>query len=227
MAVEGHGDVAAIEELVRRLMARSTYLPAPWDVFLDRGPPLRIGGISALTGRTKNQDNWLRHIRRAGGRAGGILVVLDGDADFVEGRPFCPFETAALLVDRAREAGAGSTFSLACVFAMKEYEAWLAAGVESLAGKPVEGFELIRHGVTAPSDLNVRRGWKEWLRKQCGQRLYTPTIHQLPLTRMLDLDLVLSRNCRSFLRLASAIDRLIVAIRTGTHIASPAKPNQV
>jgi hypothetical protein len=107
--VEGEGDEAAVPALVGRLL---TQLPddLQGQLFPDNAP-MRVGGIESLTGRST--DRLLTYVRRANGRKnlGVILVLLDGDADVVEGQPFCAVTAARMLAERSRGVGAGMAFS--------------------------------------------------------------------------------------------------------------------
>src|SRR5262249_32028437 len=179
-----------------------------------------------LTGR--HQSNWLRWLEAAQKRPhlGAVLLFLDGDARAIEGGPFCARQVACRLAQRARRVGAGTTFSVAVVFACREYESWFIACVEHLAGKPLPPDDRpgIRDGTPAfPSDPEVNpRDAKGWL----GQRMhagYKETRDQEPLTRLLtdQLPHLRGRPVRSFRRLENALLQLIGAIRSGTPVATP------
>jgi hypothetical protein len=159
---------------------------------------------------------------------GGVLLLLDGDLRRFQGQPFCARDAGYYLSERARAAGAGSLFSAASVLALQEYESWLIAGIESLAGKSLpDGRPGVRAGTTLPGgDLEVApRGAKEWL----GRRMdsgYAPTTDQEPLTRLLveDLDPVRKQGMRPFARLEAAVKQLVDAIRSGKHVVTPEPP---
>jgi hypothetical protein len=123
----------------------------------------------------------------------------------------------------ASEAGGGSLFSVATVFAVKEYETWLIAGVESLAGKRLpDGRAGIKSGVTTPSGNleEAPRDAKGWLNTQMPQG-YKPAKDQEALTEMVDLETVRRRGLRSFRRLENALQQLLLAIRSDQHIVTP------
>ena len=215
--VEGDADEAAVHVLVRKVL---TGLGGWEDFFLD-DYVFRVGGIHGVTG-SKRHD-WVRWLGAANKRPnlGAVLLVLDGDADSVEGQPFCAARVAATLAQRAREAGAGQCFSVACVFACREYESWLIAGVDSLRGKPLDDGRpgLRTDAPNCPADTDVHpRGAKEWF-KMNMERGYKPTTDQKPLTELLDLEVVRSR-ARSFRRLESALRQLMAAVKSGKHIPS-------
>jgi hypothetical protein len=194
-------------------------------MFLDKDA-IRIGGIKQLIGSQRNCQRWLDKLEAAGLRHGSaaVLALFDGDADQIEGSPFCAYEAAKMLVSRAKQVGAGQTFSLACVLARQEFESWLIAGVESLAGQFLpDGREAVESGVTCEGmDVEENpRGAKAWL----GARMltgYRETTHQVALTEMVSLERIRTRNPRSFRRLETALDQLIAAVRNRTPIISPA-----
>lgn len=220
---EGLGDVPASRTLVDRLL--KSLDPAPWDCLWLDPNPFKLGGIHAITGRVANQ--WTMKIEAALKRknVGAILTVLDGDADDVAGKPFCAYDVAADLAKRARLVGAGQTFSLAVVFAMKEFESWIIAGAASVAGRALpDGRIGLKPEARAP-DGNIEniRDAKRWLSERMSLG-YKPTEHQNSLTAMMDLAEVRGRALPSFLRLERAIGQLVTAVRDGRHIATPPSP---
>jgi len=114
------------------------------------------------------------------------------------------------------------------VFACQEYESWLIAGVEALAGRPLppDGRPGVHPGTTAPAgNLELApRDAKKWLGKHMASG-YKPTMDQGPLTKLLveNLGPVRQRALRSFRRLETALQELVNAIRSGNHIVTPEK----
>ncbi|MCI0458102.1 MAG: DUF4276 family protein [Gemmataceae bacterium] len=222
--VEGEGDALALPVLVKHLLTEQ----AAWDcLFLDPDP-FRVGGIHALTGN--KQQEWKKKLAAAAKRSrlGGVLLVLDGDADKVEGKSFCATTVARLLSARARDVGAGTRFSVATVFSCMEYESWLLAGLEVLAGKPLpDSRPGVKAGQRAPEgDLEkAPRDAKKRL-SECMESGYKETLDQEPLTKLLieDLKPVRDRGLRSFRRLESAIAQLVEALRSDKHIVTPEDP---
>src|SRR5258708_11523093 len=210
LLVEGSGDVQAVPSLVGGLLTR---LPDEFQgqLFLDNAP-LRIGGVHQITG--KRQGDLPRHLGNAAKRPrlGATLLILDGDADRVEGRPFCAVEVARTLAQRATAAGAGSQFSFAAVFLRQEYESLLIAVADQLPG--------LNLGVTLPpAPEESPRDAKGWLHKHLADG-YNPTDRQLELTRAVkDWTPVRSLNC--FQRLEHALIELAGAGATSRHIVSP------
>lgn len=221
LITEGHGDVRAAPKLISRLLT-DRHSDA-WSYLLVDPHPIRIGGVETISGRPRQQALWLQRLQTATLRkdVGGILLLLDGDKKFFEGRPFCPVAAAKSLAKRAHDARAGAVFSLAVVFACQEFESWLIAGIEPLAGASLEGRPGVKPGTPAPDfDVERRRGAKEWLRQNMVNG-YKQTTDQLPLTERVDLELVRSKNLRSFRRLEHALSELVISIHTGQHSVTP------
>jgi hypothetical protein len=106
---------------------------------------------------------------------------------------------------------------------VKEYETWLIAAIESLAGKLLpDGRHGVRAGVAAPSGNleDAPRDAKGWLSRNMHS-VYKEATHQRPLTEMADLSLIRNRGLRSFRRFENALQQLIDAIRSDQHIATP------
>lgn len=222
--VEGNGDRAAVPVLVKRLL---TDLGGWSDLFLDEHPFI-VGNAAQLT-REGGKD-WLRWLHAAQKRPklGAVLLVQDGDLVRIRREEFCPVRFARRLGGQARTVGAGTTFSLATVFARQEYESWLLPCVDHLAGVPLpDGRPGIRAGVTAPEgDLEeAPRDAKRWLDGQMDGG-YKETRDQEPLTQLMihHLDAIRSRGLRSFRRLENALAQLLASLRSGRHTVTPADP---
>jgi hypothetical protein len=213
--------VSAAPVLVKNLL---TELQA-WDcIFLDPDP-FYLGGVANLFG--KKEDNWKRKLQFAGkrGQLGGVLLLQDGDVELQRGHPLCARDIGRDLSRRARDAGAGSLFSVASLFALQEFESWLIAGIESLAGKKLADRRIaVPAGITAPEgDLEKHpRDAKGWLNQRMPSG-YQVNSDQERLTRAVDLNAIRQRNLRSFRRLESALRQMVDAIRSGKHIVSPSE----
>jgi hypothetical protein len=210
LLVEGEGDVQAVPSLVGRLL---TQLPddLQGQLFLDNAP-LKIGGIHQITG--KRQGHLARHLGNAAKRPklGAALLVLDGDADRVEGRLFCAVEVARTLAQRATVAGAGALFSFAAVLLRQEYESLLLAVADQLPG--------LKPGVTSPpAPEESPRDAKGWLHENLADG-YNPTDRQLELTRAVK-DWTPVRLLSCFPQLEHAVMELAVAVATSRHTVSP------
>src|SRR5262249_4275836 len=148
-------------------------------------------------------------------KLGAALLVLDGDADRVEGELFCAVEVARTLAQRATAAGAGAQFSFAAVFLRQEYESLLLAVADQLPG--------LEPRVTLPPGPEEHpRDAKGWLHDNLAEG-YNPTERQLELTRAVtDWEPVRMLNC--FQRLEHALAELVTAVSTSRHIVSPQRP---
>jgi Domain of unknown function (DUF4276) len=219
--VEGPGDVTAVPLLLRRLLAHHEL-----QSVIGIGFPFRVGEINSFS--SEDKPKWNKLLRAALKRpdTGGVLLLLDGDTRRWRRQPFCPVTAARILVKEAVDAGAGVVFSLAVVFARQEFETWLLAGVESLAGREMSDKRPgVRAGARPPEgDLELApRDAKRELGKlmQFG---YKPTLDQADLTKLVDLELVRKSNLTAFLRLERVICQLAEAFRAGKHIATPVQP---
>jgi Domain of unknown function (DUF4276) len=219
---EGHGDEAALPVLVRKLLREKDSAgrffvdheviressPVKWNK--EEGRPDFAKWVSRVT------------IALRRGNLGGVLAVYDGDAPTFpagSGTPFCAGNAAKVMARAAAEAGAGKTFSLAVVFACVEYESWIIAGIESLAGKRYkDGRPALPTELKFPPGDRESHG-KRWLEQH--YRGYRPTLDQSALTDLLDLGVVRAKGLRSFRRLEHALDQLLDAASKGTHISTP------
>ena len=219
---EGQGDEAALPVLVRKLLLERN---RGRDFFADKDV-MRGASYMKWDKEAKRPDysKWISRVTAASRRAnlGGVLAVYDGDAPFFPAGSrtlFCAADAAKVLAQVAAGAGAGKTFSLAVVFACTEYESWIIAGIESLAGKRyTDGRPAMPPGLTFPPG-NCEAHGKKWLEQHCPG--YRPTLDQGALTDLLDLGIVRAKGLRSFRRLEHAVDQLLEAADRGTHILSP------
>jgi hypothetical protein len=216
--VEGEGEAAAVPTLVRRLISEKGGWP---DIFLD-DHPFRVGSVEKLV-KAEHRE-WKRFLGAGLKRpnVGGVLLILDGDADKAGGKTFCAAEVARSLAGAARQVGAGTTFSVAVVFARQGFESWLIAGIASLRGQALPDGRLVGSEATAPEgDLEVSpRDAKGWL-SAILEGGYKPTRDQAVLTKLIDLDVIRGRGLRSFRRLESALATLLEAFRSNQPTASP------
>ena len=217
--VEGKGDASAVPKLVGRLL---TEVDA-WDcLFLDP-KPFVVKGLGRLL---KNDcERWIRWLGTAAKRAdiGAVLLVLDGDIERIQGEVFCAANVARRLAEEATRARGGELYSVATVFAFQEYESWLIAGVESLAGRQLkDGRPGVKRGTTPPDwDLeSAPRDAKGWLRNVMTSGC-NPVRDQTSLTEIVDLEFVRNRSMRSFRRLENAVSQIVSAIRDESPLTSP------
>ena len=222
---EGHGETSALPVLARKLLQEKD---SEHRLFVDEDI-IRTHNPSGLVKWNKqgghvDYENWLWYIRIAARRnnVGGILAVFDGDADkFPAGAnfAFCAATAATSMAEAASRIGAGRNFSVAVVFACVEYESWIIAGAESLAGKSFrDGRPVLARDVVFPGGAPESHG-KKWLEKHCIG--YRPTRDQRPLTELVDLQVVRNKRLRSFSRLDHAIEELLVAVSNQSFISTP------
>lgn len=145
--VEGHGEVGAVPELLRRLNAWI----AP-SKYVHVAAPIRTNRSRFLN----DEEEFSKLLQLASHKAtaeGWILVLLDADDD-------CPVELCANLESRATQCLPHRKISV--VIANREYEAWYIAAAESLAG--YRGFQPLPN-LTLP-DPDQPRNAKGWLSQQ-------------------------------------------------------------
>jgi hypothetical protein len=219
---EGYGEVSALPVLVGRLLrekdTRDT-LFVDHDVIREPNP-VKWDKQAARPDYSK----WVSRITLAARRrdVGGVLAIYDGDAPSFpagSGSRFCAATAAESMSGAAAVVGAGKIFSLAVVFACVEYETWIIAGIESLAGKRCkDGRPALSSNLKFPPGEPESHG-KKWLEQNC--RGYRPTLDQRALTELLDLNVVRAKHLRSFKRLDHAINQLLTAVGSGSHISTP------
>jgi hypothetical protein len=221
---EGHGEVAALPILVKRLLREKQSQDILFvDAAIIRTNPSRLVKWNAGTAKP-DFSQWNARIELAARRPniGGVLAIYDGDAKhFPAGSPspFCACNAAKAMAGAAATAGAGKIFSLSVVFACSEYETWLIAGVESLAGcRFPDGRLAVNAGVTFPRGDPESHG-KGWLEQNSPS--YLPTRDQHALTELIDFQFVRAKGLRSFKRLENALDQLVRGVRTGSHVVTP------
>src|SRR3989442_10180483 len=109
--VEGHGELSAVPELLRRLVAEAGY------------PGIEVGKlIRAHRSYLVQKTSLERYISLARMReVNAVLILLDGDDD-------CPLELAPTLQAWAK--AAASPLACEVVFATREYEAWFLGAIE-------------------------------------------------------------------------------------------------
>lgn len=187
--VEGHGDVAAVPLLVRRVATECdpellVEVPTP-----QRVPRTRITRPGELERAVEFA------VRKLTG-AGGVLVLIDAEDD-------CPAQLGPELLQRAQAVRPG--VPMAVVLAMKEFEAWFLAAAASLRGR-----RHLRADLTPPPNPEAVRGAKEWLWvRMTGGRGYSETLDQPAMTQLFDLSA--ARSAPSFDKCYRAIENLIVA----------------
>ena len=222
---EGHGEESALPILAKKILQEKD---AERRLIVDEDI-IRAHNPSGLVKWNKEKqqpdfEEWFKRIRIAVRRKnlGGILAVFDGDAKkFPAGAasPFCAATAAKLMAEAAAKIGAGKNFSLAIVFACVEFETWIIASTESLAGKSFrDGRPVLPHNIVFPEGEPEAHG-KGWLAKNCSG--YRPRRDQGPLTELIDLGVVRNKKLRSFSRLDHAIEQMLDAVGRNVCIVTP------
>jgi hypothetical protein len=221
---EGHGEVLALPILIDKLLQEKG---AGDLLYLDRDIIRTSPSRLVKWDKPKNEadySQWISRVSLAARRrdVGGVLAVYDGDSKmFPAGSniPFCAATAAKNMAAKAVSAGAGKIFSLTVVFACAEYETWLVAGVESLAGRQLrDGRLALPPNVKFPAGDPESHG-KRWLEQNCVN--YRPTRDQSALTELLDFQFIRAKKLRSFTRLEHAVDQLLGAVAKNHHISTP------
>ncbi|MEW6249711.1 MAG: DUF4276 family protein [Planctomycetota bacterium] len=185
--VEGHGDVAAVAQLLRRFCAQANR----FDVAVNR--PHR---------RKRSQLVREESLRAAVRLASfepchALLILFDADDD-------CPLRLAPQIERWARAEAAH--LPCAVVLAKREYEAWFLAAASSLRGQ--RGVDESAEDQHDPEEHRDAKGRLEELMRP--GRHYVEVIDQPALTALLDLGTA-HRNSRSFRRIAHAFELLLAA----------------
>lgn len=188
--VEGHGEVAAVPVLLRRLGQE-------WDpsLYLEIWRPFRVGRYKLvkageLEGRIESLARELPSPRSP--RA--ILVLIDAEDD-------CPKELAPELLRRAHQAR--PDIPSAVVLAKHEFEAWFLAAIESLSGRRGLSGEL--RPLPDPEALSDAKKWLT--RHMPGSRAYSQTLDQPALAACFDLQSA-RRRSDSFDKCCREVERL-------------------
>ncbi len=191
LVVEGHGDVLAANNLVNRLW-NDLGLPS-----IHWAQPIRGIGLVGQTGLSKACA-----LVRTKGDAEHLLIIRDEDDR-------CPKilapQVAGLLVKEALP------FPVAVVLLHREFEALFLPCIHLLAGRNLldeRGISRpgLRAGTRFSGNPESIRGVKEWLGKNfTSGRRYKPTLDQLPLTQMLDFDVLRASGLPCFEKLERAL----------------------
>lgn len=202
---EGHGERGALENLVAKVGLRT---PGFAETFVGFHPTQR---------RTIRGPHDAVRAAEVAARYAPAGVVLTADLDD-DCPATCAPEWAAAV--RARDL----PVPVAVVLFHREYETLAISVAESLAGRElVPGLTL-----TAPreplADPESRRDAKGWISANLmGRTRYKPTVHQLALTRLLDVDALRAARLSSFVRLESALGFLTAAALQGRAGVYPAE----
>jgi len=190
--VEGHGDVAALPVLLRRL----AYEQDRYDVEFPK--PVRCSKSEIVTeeGHVR-ADRLKRRVRQALIKLdrmdrGAVLLLLDADDQ-------CPKVMAPRIQQEACLVSA--PVPLAVVLANREFEAWFLAALESLRGE-----RGIPDSAVPPENPESVRDAKGALRLQMGGK-YSERVDQPALAA--NLDFQQAATCRSFRKFRCAAENLL------------------
>jgi hypothetical protein len=185
--VEGHGDLSAVPELIRRVAhANSRY-----DVQVL--PAQKRGDLPTIKPRLE------RFLRVALQEGASVLWVLDYDCDD------CTDVTRDLAALSAQAFAISMPQKAEFVFMVKEFESLFLADHETTRAV----FPDIPPTTDFPADPESVRGAKEWLSKARPKGLaYKPTTDQAKLTSQLNFDRLRDRS-PSFRRFEAAVLKLL------------------
>lgn len=192
--VEGHGEVAALPELLRRMHA---WRPA--RRYAQPLRPIRVHRDRFLNREEEFRKQLLLASAKCGDQ-GWILVLLDADDD-------CPVTLAADVCRRAEEHLPHRRFSV--VIANREFEAWFIAAARSLDGS--RGFRC-PEGVE--TDAETPRDAKGWMGRNMEGRTYSEVLDQPAFAAIIDLQQAFE-NSRSFRKFCKEWDLNVVTMAEG------------
>jgi hypothetical protein len=181
--VEGYSEVQSVSVLLRRLV-RSSRSPS---IKIDR--PIRIGRYKIVREGELERAIALARLRACD----AIFLLIDADDD-------CPAELGPALLERAQ--AVDQRLSYAVVLAKREFEAWLAGGLESLRG--IRG---IQSNALSPEEPENVRDAKKLLTQQMSGRTYVEVDDQPALTERFDFEAARQR-CPSLDKLLRDFDRI-------------------
>jgi hypothetical protein len=196
--VEGHGEVPAVPELLRRL--RNTAEAYGMDV----NPAIRKKRSDLVE---ESQVRKAVRLAMMQEECGAILILFDSDDD-------APCEVGPRVQAWAQEEAQTEAGQIPCevVLAHREYEAWFLAAIESLRG--VRG---IRPDATSHPDPEGPRGAKGQLeQRMTARKSYSETADQPALTAKFDMAQTY-RRCRSFRRMVRAFGLLVTGMGMPLH----------
>lgn len=198
---EGHGEAGAIENLTVRaiqgLGLDSTFWsipPSPRFVITSPESAVRAAAIAA-----ESQP------------AAALLT-----ADLDDGCPKfdAPRFSAAIRAEVF-------PFPIAVVLFYREFETLAISVADRLGGRELVSTKgqsiLTLTAAEVPSDPEAPRDAKGWVSRELMEDVsYKPTVHQLPLTRKLDVDELRAAGLSSYRRLESALQFLAAEVNAGT-----------
>ncbi len=197
--VEGHGDVAAVPVLLRRLAEEEER----YDIMFPR--PVRCPKTKFIRGVDIEYEELERAIAFATKKLpsadeGAVLILIDADEA-------CPADVGPRILGVAQKIRPDVQFGV--VLAKQEFEAWFAASIESL--KAQGRFPEDAQSHPSPEDLSDAKGY---LRTQLGPGgFYSETVDQPSFAALFDL--TEAESCRSFRKLRDDVRNLLSHLSLG------------
>lgn len=184
--VEGHGEVAAVPILLRRLRDAAGLFT------VDVLSPIRQRRSQLAQRSSLQRAVQLACLKKD---CAAILILLDSDDD-------CPKDLAIEMHQWASEVSC--PIPCAVVMAVKEYEAWFLATMESLRGKAGIKDNAVSH--KSPETVRgAKEAIEDWMQSGFS---YKETTDQPALTATFDLKTAFVK-CRSFRKLVISFGRLV------------------
>lgn len=201
--VEGHGEATEPEKGTLPAVYRLIHLMLQDLQCYTLFTPVRVQPWRMRSCGDFDAPGKLEQVLRAHGRysdCSAVLILRDLDDG-------CAAQVGPRIAARVRAMGE-LPFSVIVVCAVREYEAWFLASLET-----------IHPGHTYPEDPEAIRAAKGWLEREFG---YREIRDQSSYTSRVSIDQILtSGRSRSFQRLHSAFQQLVTATRLGQTIVSP------
>ncbi|MHA1652978.1 MAG: DUF4276 family protein [Candidatus Thorarchaeota archaeon] len=196
----------AVREIVR-LILQDISERCPIARIIQVAGPIATGSKSKLLRKLEAHVQLCLRKREAQ----GILIVYDADDE-------CPKDEAISLANKISTWSVGAPVAIA--IAQREFEAWLIASIDSIAGKHLEGCNGIRRGVSFGGTPDTIADPKEWLSQHLQQRpgrpfrKYKETKHAREMSKHVDVTLATKRS-RSFRRLVHAVEQVVMNMGHG------------
>jgi hypothetical protein len=192
--VEGHGEVAAVPALIRRIAAEV----AP-ELPVEIPKPIRRPA-SKLLHRPEELEKDLELAIATAGADGAVLLLLD-----CEDAPPCQLGPELSRRAALARPDFGNIFTS---LAFREFESWFLAAAESLAGR-----RKLAATLQCPSDFEHIRDAKGWLTdNMTGSAVYQATVDQVALCQIFDMEMARGRS-HSFNRFWRICTEMFASIR--------------
>ena len=191
VVVEGHGEVQAVLNLLTRLRVDLKLRVRPWSEPIRGRQLLNNEGIRRYAEAIRARDD-----------CDGLLVLCDDEDG-------CPKEDAPRLAEALSVLDL--PFPAAVVLAYREYESLFLPCIPLMAGKKLAGDSgTLRPGLSTAASwigpFEDKRDVKGWLSSQMSPgRIYKPRLDQLPLTRLVDFEVVRAAKLPWFASLENAL----------------------